>query len=261
MRADAVRYAMSERDEAERVELACRVGERLDDDHWLIVGGSRSLAGQLGRVVEQRVFDAEWGGHSPEVMLEEYGPYDDRSIFVVIVTSERAVACGRTIWSPDASEPLKIEVDLGWSPRLIRHRLKLTENHGSDGLWECATMAVMPEARMSRVIGWVIGEMRWQEMAHAGERPSLAVVASTFYRLMRHWGAEVELLFPDDDPIEYLGVASNPVVLGAGRHSQTRSRGAFTELTAGLRERIDRPLEKPLIDLRQPAAAELSISA
>lgn len=57
------------------------------------VDGADPIA-NLGRALEQRIFDAEAGDHSPEVMHAEYGPYEDRSIFFLAIDLATASVVG-----------------------------------------------------------------------------------------------------------------------------------------------------------------------
>lgn len=50
----------------------------------IAVQGSDPLA-KLGRVLEQRVFDAKARNHSPDVMVEEFGEYEHNSMFFLAV--------------------------------------------------------------------------------------------------------------------------------------------------------------------------------
>lgn len=52
----------------------------------IAVQGTDPLA-KLGRALEQRVFDAKAGNHSPEVMVQEYGEYEPQSSFFLAVDS------------------------------------------------------------------------------------------------------------------------------------------------------------------------------
>lgn len=222
----------------------------------MIVGGPKSLAAQLTRITEQRIFDREWSGHDADMMLREYGPYDNRSIFVAIVDHEGVAAAGRTIWSPNPQEPTKAEVDLEIDAAGLRSELDLERRFGSLALWEIATVAIEPRARQSEVIGWLVGEMRYQEMSHNGLAPSVAIVASAFFRMMQCWGIEIEEL-PGTEVSEYLGVMSQPALLAPGAMPHIRSRGIFARLSDGLISRLHRPLVAAEIDLRVPESGHL----
>lgn len=48
----------------------------------------------IGRQLEQRIFDAEAGDHRPEVMRSEYGAYENRSLFFLVYDTERSEVTG-----------------------------------------------------------------------------------------------------------------------------------------------------------------------
>ncbi len=48
----------------------------------------------IGRQLEQRIFNAEAGDHRPEVMRSEYGVYEDRSLFFLVYDTEAAEVTG-----------------------------------------------------------------------------------------------------------------------------------------------------------------------
>lgn len=236
-RAHYARYLMSAEDEAIRLELARRVGERLDDEHWLIVGGPRSLAGQLGRLLEQRIFDHEWGGHSPSVMHDEYAPYEDRSVFVVILDRAGTIAAARSIWSPDAEQPTKLEVDLNVANGELRSSLNLSELYGSEALWEMATLAVIPTARKGNAMAWALGELRYQERRISPLTPSVAVVASVFFRMMTCWGLPIREL-PGLGPTGCYGVISQPAFIEPGEPPKLRRNGIYRSISEALDSRL-----------------------
>ena len=242
---------MSSDDEADRVRLAWRAGEELDTHHRLVVGGTRSLAGQLGRVMEQRIFDAEWGGHCAAMMAEEYGPYEAQSIHAVIVDQWGTVAAARSIWSPSPALPTKVEVDLGLQDGELRAHHCIAERYGSVAFSELATVAVRPDCRGAVSTGWVLGEMRFQQMCQRAESPSCAMIAVPFYRMIRAWGHEITAL-GGIEPSEYLGVMSQPAFFEPGPQQQIRGSQVFGRLSEGWLSRVNRPLLQPLVDVTDP---------
>lgn len=248
LRAHRAQYWMPKEDEDRAVELARRAGEQLDEEHWLIAGGSRSLAGRLGRVLEQRVFDDEWGGHTPSFMADEYGPYEERSVFVVILDRSGLAAAGRTIWSPDANSPSKLEADLGFADGTLRSSLNLRATHATEGLWEVATLAVAPRARCGKVMAWMLGELRYQEGSLHAATPSVAVIARNFFRLLTAWGLPIEAL-AGLEPMEYLGVLSQPALISPGGSENLCRRAGFGALTEALLSRLHQTAKPPILDL------------
>lgn len=254
VRATNASYSMAIDEEVERVALARRAGEVLDHQHRMVVGGSRSLAGQLGRLMEQRVFDVEWGGHDPAMMQREYGPYEDRSIHAVIVDDEGIVAAARSIWSPSPSLPTKIEADLGHGQGELRSHHRLLERYGSLAFSELATVAVRPDRRGGIATGWILGEMRYQQMCQRPGSPSCAMIAVPFYRMIRAWGHEIAPL-GGTEPSDYLGVLSQPAFFEPGAQDQIEQSRLFGQFSEGWLSRARRPLRQPFVDV----TAELSL--
>ena len=59
----------------------------------IAVDGLDPLA-NIGRCLEQRVFDDEAGDHSVEFMDAEYGPYEDRSLFFLAIDPQQRSVVG-----------------------------------------------------------------------------------------------------------------------------------------------------------------------
>ena len=242
---------MTPQDEAVASDIARRAGERLDAEHWLLTGGTNSLAGQLGRMLEQRVFDGEYGGHSPEVMAAEYGPYDDRSVHVVVMDRIGAVAAGRVIWSPSIELPTKLETDLGLLDGSLRRYHSLVERYGTDRLSEKATAVVAPRARASRVTGWLLGELRYQQMCLDERSAHCAMVDVRFERMLRIWGSEFESAL-GLAPFEYLEQLCAPIIFPPGTQDQLSGSQLYRALSEGWFDRVRRPImTSSLIDLTE----------
>ena len=241
VRVRAAGYTMTSADESLAMDIARSAGERLDDDHWLLTGGTRSLAGQLGRLLERRVFAAEYGAHEPSMMTAEYGAFEERSIHAVILDANGMVAAARTIWSPDPSLPTKLEHDLGLHGGELRLFHDLAGRYGSEGISELATAVVEPRARGGIVTGWLLGEMRRQQMGLNPESPSCAMIDLPFNRMIRIWGHEMGKAC-GREPTEYLGHLCQPTFFEPGPQRQIRQSRLFSALSDGWLQRVERPL-------------------
>lgn len=245
------RYILSPEDEAASVALVRRAGEQLDERHWMMSGGTKSLAGTLGRMLECRVFDTEYGGHSPAVMEAEYGPYDERSVHVVIVDEQGPVAAGRVIWSPTLDEPTKLETDLGLLDGSLRRYHQLEERFGTTGLSEKATAVVEQRARASRVTGWLLGELRYQQMCLDDGAAHCAMVDVRFARMLRIWGSSFQPAM-GLDPFEYLEQLCQPIIFPPGTQDQLRESRIYRALSDGWFDRVCRPIAaSSLVDLSE----------
>lgn len=226
----------------------------------MVVGGTKSLAGQLGRVLEQRIFDRETGPHPPESFIEEYAAFEDRSDHVTIVDRQGIVGTARNIYSPSIDEPTKLEVDLGLLDGEVRAFHDLERRYGSPALTELATMVVEPRSRASLVTGWLFGEVRaLQELRFAGA-PSCSMSLVQLYRAMRMWGVQIEPL-AGLDVLPYLGTLSQPTFYAPGRQEQLLESSHFKDVATGFFNRLDRERSEQRIDLTEaPLRATLGTS-
>lgn len=246
-----VLYALDPFDERLLCEEALEVGELLPDGMTLVVGPSGSVAGRLGRVVEQRVFEASFGEHSPKMMEQEYGAWESVSLFITLVDHDGVVGCFRMIWSSDLSRPTKVEVDLDLTDgRARRHHCRTTDAP----VWEVSTCVVVPERRRSLAVAWLMGEMLGQVRLRYSA-PLFSVIVVPFFRTLRAIGFDVTPL-AGLGAAEYLGAMSQPAQLPLTPYSNLVTRGPFLPTARAVRQRIDEPAvaldltgADPLIDL------------
>jgi hypothetical protein len=168
---------------------------------------------KAARAVEARVFEESFG-NTPEVMEHEYGPYADRSRFVVVIDDSDGSALGGVrIIVPDAAGELKTLTDVAGAP----WQLSVPDALRAGGvagrpIWDVATLAVdrahrggasrsevtfalchglYHYARASGIEGWVtilddrvlrllrVMGVPWTAMAGAGSQYYLGSPAST----------------------------------------------------------------------------------
>lgn len=79
-----------------------------------VVGGDEPLA-DVARALEAEVFDDTFG-NSPEVLAAEYGPYDDVSVFIVVLDHHRAGVAGMIRLILDGHGSLKSMTDIEGEP-------------------------------------------------------------------------------------------------------------------------------------------------
>jgi hypothetical protein len=223
----------------------------------MMVGGTKSLAGMLGRLLERRVFDGEYGGHTPAVMEAEYGPYDDRSMHVVIVDDLGLVAAGRVIWSPTLDTPTKLETDLGLLDGQLRSFHRLEELYGTSRLSEKATAVVEPRGRASKVTGWLLGELRFQQMCLDETSAHCAMVDVRFSRMLKVWGSSFVPAL-GLEPFDYLEQLCQPILFPPGTQEQLRSSRLYRVLSEGWFDRVSRPVTtSTLVDLTDDVSISL----
>lgn|GEM_PF-2939827 len=216
---------------------AWRTGEPLvsatQGEFRLVVGGSESLGGALGRLVEQDVFDADFGEHPPARMAEEYGPYESEALFVTIVDQDGPVAVARSTWSPTIDQPTKTEVDLGLPLGQLRRMHGVAEH---EPVWDATTLAIVPRARACReMLGWLFAELSARCCLSTGA-PYMSIMRHEFFRVLSIWIPKIQPL-GDLSPFRYLEVWSQPMFSPVGAIF-SMTGGFFDVLTNAARSRL-----------------------
>ncbi len=122
----------------------------------LYVFPASSADSDLARFVENSVF-AEWFGNTPQMLAEEYSPFDEASIFLCVVDHERRLPAGAMRLILPSSAGFKTFQDLHevWNVDLEmlgrEHGLHFDRDHTMD----VTTIAVMPEYRGAATDGLV----------------------------------------------------------------------------------------------------------
>lgn len=207
-----------------------------------VVGPDSDLAA-VGRALERQVFDETFGNDSA-VMAAEYGPYEATSLFFVVIDRRRGVPAGvaRMIESRGAGTktvddaPGHIGVDV---PTILAA-------HGMTGdkVWDCATLAVLPQYRGGRS-SLLVSSMIYRTFLVLGRRHGVRHAVSMLdrgaYRNLGMIGVPMRTL-ADSGPFAYLGSAENravhmdfPAVEGAVREQAARLRRAARPGRAMLR--------------------------
>jgi hypothetical protein len=198
-----------------------------------VVGPDSELAA-VGRALERQVFEEAFGNDAA-VMAAEYGPYEARSLFFVVIDRKRGVPAGvaRMIESRGAGTktvddaPQHIGVDVG----------TILVAHGMTGekVWDCATLAVLPEYRGGRS-ALLVSTMIYRTFLVLGRRHGVRHAVSMLdkgaYRNLRMIGVPMRTL-AGSGPFEYLGSAENravhmdfPAIEDAVREHAARMRRA-----------------------------------
>ncbi len=163
------------------------------------VPGERDAA----RRVEAAVFLHAFG-NTPEVMEEEYGPFEARSRFVAVIDEESGSALGAARLIVADSSPVKTLVDVAGEP----WRLPVADSLGAVGLtprtvWDVASLAVDPRYRAGA----------------AGAEVTLALCHG-IWRYARNCGVPGLVTILDDRVLRVLRVLGLPWQPMAGATSQ-----------------------------------------
>lgn len=155
------------------------------------------------RAVEAGVF-LDAFGNTPDVMEQEYGPYEDRSRFLAVVDdrSGRALGVVRLI-VPDAAGELKTLTDAAGAPwHLSPPETLRAAGFTGRVVWDVATLAVDPDARAAARVETTFA------LCHA------------LYRYTRASGADGLVTILDDKVLRVLRAIGLPWVPMAGATSQ-----------------------------------------
>jgi len=199
----------------------------------------------LGRSVEAAVF-GEHFGNSPELMAEEYGPYEDASTFVVVADTRQSKPVGVMRIIKNSSAGLKTTNDLAagtWA--LAEEDVLSAYALKREDVWDIATIAVAPGYRGSRVTPilywWLYGAV-----VHRGIRAVVAILDTKVRPLLSSLGIPSEAIC-GAEPMEYLASPSSvPVLLDVGKMaSAVKSKSYVNYLILGkglgIRHRVSLP--------------------
>ena len=115
----------------------------------------RDPAADLGRAIEIEVFQ-EFFDNSPELLHEEYAPYDDNSLFLVVLDHRlRRPAGVLRILLPHGPMKSFDDIARGWgeSTEEVIARTRPTMDRST--MWDIATLAAMPDYRGSSTNGLI----------------------------------------------------------------------------------------------------------
>jgi hypothetical protein len=120
--------------------------------------GSREPGSELGRHVEEVVF-GETFGNSPDLLHEQYGPYEDASIFFCVVDHRRRLPAGvmRIILPIPHGPGLRSlnNIELHWGEPAASLFARNGLPYDPSAIWDVSSLAVMPEYRKGATTGLV----------------------------------------------------------------------------------------------------------
>jgi hypothetical protein len=212
----------SERPEVDLVteELRDQVDELIDGDpsapFGLYAGVRGSVVGDVARALEQQVF-LEAFGDTPEVLAQEYGRYEQASIFYCVIDHRARQPAGMARCIVPSSAGLKSLDDIArdWGQDLDAVLTRTGIDLDPEEAWDCATIATLAPYRRGSVNGAVTSSL-YQAVAATPFRLRyrwwLSILDLPVYRLIQ-W--KLARPFSTYDGVEagpYLGsVASLPV--------------------------------------------------
>ena len=143
-----------------RAELEERVGQVTDPDAAETFGtyvfASDEPGAELGRYLERLVF-GEFFGNTPELLAEEYDPYEAASVFFCVVDHRRHLPAGvlRVIGPSDAGFKTLDDIERVWGQPVPEVLARTGIELDRARLWDVATLAVHPEYRGAATSGLV----------------------------------------------------------------------------------------------------------
>ncbi|MFI7542789.1 hypothetical protein [Actinoplanes sp. NPDC049599] len=217
-----------------------------------VVGPDSELAA-VGRALEKQVFTESFGNDAT-VMAAEYGPYEATSLFFVVIDRRRGMPAGVARMIESRGPGTKTVDD---APQHIGADVAtILAAHGMTGgkVWDCATLAVLPEYRGGRS-ALLVSTMIYRTFLVLGRRHGVRHAVSMLdrgaYRNLGLIGVPMRTL-AGSGPFEYLGSAENravhmdfPAIEQAVREQAARMRraarpGLATLRRGGLRKLLTR---------------------
>ncbi|MEU4155427.1 hypothetical protein [Actinoplanes sp. NPDC026670] len=162
----------------------------------------------VGRAVERTVFEPAFGNNA-DVMTSEYGPYEDRSRFFVVLDRQTGLPAGTTRVIAGTGDEVKTIAD---APGHIGRSVEeILDAHGMRGqtIWDFATVAVLPQYR-GRRYGLTVSSLLYRTFAVAGTRAGVEhAVVMLDVRAHRNMTLIGNRLYPlaGSAPFAYLGSA------------------------------------------------------
>ncbi len=191
--------------------LAAHPGPRGGRFVTFVAGPDQPLA-DVGRALERRIFE-ETFGNDAATMAAEYGPYEQRSLFFVVIDRRRGVPAGVGRIIEDDGPRVKTLDDapahIGRSVPEIMAVHRMTTGR----VWDFATVAVLREyrGRASRAVSSLLYRTFLLAGRRAGVRHVVAMLDRRAYRNIRLVGVPVETL-AGSGAFSYLGSAENRAI-------------------------------------------------
>jgi hypothetical protein len=206
----------------------------------LAIGTADPLAG-VARTVERQVFEAAFGNDAA-TMVAEYGPYEQQSLFFLVIDRGTGVPAGAGRVIDGGGKTLdEAPRYIGLEPSAIAAAHDLHDGR----IWDFATLAVLPEYRGRS--GVAVSTMLYRTFLNAGRRAEVRhIVCMLDHRAHRNMMLLGAPLVPlaGSDPFEYLGSPSTRALyvpfadlgpsIGRQGSQLRRPGGTFTgEIRAG----------------------------
>lgn len=168
----------------------------------------------IARTIECKVFD-DFFGNSPDVMTEQYGPYESQSSFLLVVDrrAQRPAGAMRII-TTSPHRGLKTLEDIGQAP-LYMPTSTVVEHHRISDLnrcWDVGSVAVLKDYRGQQydhlISTTLYGRLHMQAVASGIEHFTAILDSHAFSQIVNVFGVPFVPIV-DTRPFPYLGSESN----------------------------------------------------
>lgn len=173
-----------------------------------VVVGPRHPLAAVARAIERQTFEESFGNDA-STMAAEYGPYEEKSLFFLVLDRRRGLPAGAGRVIEGRGAEVKTVRDA--TAHIGVDTTGILATHGMTGqlIWEFATIAVLPEYRGDRS-GLTVSSLIYRSFLLAGARAEVRHIVAMLdrgaHRNMLLLGAPVEPL-AGSQPFEYLGSA------------------------------------------------------
>lgn len=199
-----------------RDQVEALIDGRTSEPFGLYAGTTGSVVAGLARAVEQQVF-LEAFGDTPELLEQEYRPYENASIFYCVVDHQERQPAGMARCIIPSSAGLKSLNDIprDWGQDLDTVLARTGIDLDPEEAWDCATIATLAPYRRGALNGAVTTSL-YQAVASTPFRLRyrwwLSILDAPVYRLIQWKLARPFSTYDDVEAGPYLGsVASLPV--------------------------------------------------
>jgi hypothetical protein len=177
-----------------------------------VVGHDHPLA-NVGRMVERLTFEEAFGNDAT-VMTAEYGPYEDRSLFYVIIDRELGVPAGAGRIIEGTGIGLKTVDDAPAHIGINAETILAAHAMTGEKAWDFATVAVLPQYR-GGPSQMVVSSLLYRSFLLTGARAQVRHIVTMLdrraYQNMSMLGVQMQPL-AGSGPFSYLGSAENRAI-------------------------------------------------
>ncbi|MCF6508440.1 hypothetical protein E9549_13630 [Blastococcus sp. MG754426] len=146
---------------------------------------------EAARQVEADVFLQAFG-NTPELLAQEYGPFEQRSRFVTVIDDESGVALGTARLITDGATPVKTLLDIAGAPWHLPVAESLATVDLEPGtVWDVASLAVDPRYRAGAAgaeVSVALCHGIWRYARNCGVPGMVTILDDRVHRLVRAMG-------------------------------------------------------------------------